>query len=172
MGNRRKSLVRPRHFTGRPSPLKTALRPNALKYASVLVETICRLAGADSMIGSNAGRLQRAILDHDTPYLFEHLVRSFSLQGISDRAAWAYMENHDQPRWLDLQRVTLRSPACPKLRSYWSFHGCGYRKGLMTCAEPATLLKCSVPRHDFRNGRLNQTTYSLSFSSAMLLPGI
>lgn len=70
----------------------------------VLVDTVCRLAGSDGLIGSNTGRLAQAILDRDTPYLFEHLVRSFSLQGISDRAAWTYMENHDQPGWQDLRR--------------------------------------------------------------------
>ncbi|MEH2489454.1 hypothetical protein [Bradyrhizobium sp. AZCC 2230] len=69
----------------------------------VLVDTICRLAGANNLIGSETSRLQQAIVDRDTPYLFEHLVGSFSLQGISDRAALTYMENHDRPSWRDLQ---------------------------------------------------------------------
>ncbi|MBR0842912.1 hypothetical protein JQ607_22145 [Bradyrhizobium liaoningense] len=127
----------------------------------MLLETVCGLAGSDDLIGRNASHLRQAILDRDTPYLFEHLVRSFSLQGVSDRAAWTYMENRDQPGWQDLHRATARPPACPKLRSYWTYHGCGYRKGNRTCAEPETLSKCSVPRHALRNGRLNQTTYSL-----------
>ena len=41
---------------------------------------------------------------------------SFSLQGISDRAALTYMDNHDRPTWQDLEQATSRPPACPKLR--------------------------------------------------------
>ncbi|WP_354101123.1 hypothetical protein [Bradyrhizobium sp. RT5a] len=127
------------------------------------MDTICRLAGADDLIGQGTGRLQQAIVDGDTPYLFEHLVESFSLQGISDRAALTYMENHDRPSWRDLQQATSRPPACPKLRGYWTFCGCGYRKAARTCAEPGALAECSVPRPALRNGRLNQMTYSLFF---------
>src|SRR3954452_8575977 len=32
-----------------------------------------------------------------------------------------------------------------------------------TCSEPAHLSACPVPRHDLRNGRLNQTAYALFF---------
>lgn len=161
MGNRRTSTRRHRHSTKRSATRAASVHPEHLDHALALVDTICRLAGAGNLIGSEAGRLRRAILDRDTPYLFEHLVRSFSLQGISDRAAWTYMENHDQPTWRDLQQVTSKPPACPKLRSYWTFYGCGYRKAARTCSEPATLSRCSLPRHALRNGRLNQTTYSL-----------
>lgn len=128
-----------------------------------LVDTVCRLAGADDLIGPGIGRLTQAILDRDTPYLFEHLVGSFSLQGISDRAALTYMENHDRPTWQDLQRANSQPPACPKLRGYWTFCGCGYRKNARACAEPELVSNCSVPRPALRNGRLNQMTYSLFF---------
>ncbi|WLA64700.1 hypothetical protein [Bradyrhizobium diazoefficiens] len=75
----------------------------------VLLDTVCRLAGSGDLIGPKTGRrLQQAILDHDTPYLFEHLVGSFSMQGISDRAALTYMESHDRPSWRDLQQATSR----------------------------------------------------------------
>lgn len=161
MGNKRTSLRRPREPRNGPTTRAPPVHSEPLDDALVLVDTICRLAGADSLTGPDSSRLQQAILDRDTPYLFEHLVRSFSLQGISDRAAWTYMENHDQPGWQDLQRATSRPPACPKLHSYWSLCGCGYRKGSRTCAEPAALSRCSLPRHALRNGRLNQTTYSL-----------
>lgn len=145
-----------------PQRPRQALYREALDRSVKLVDTVCRLAGAERLIGPTTFRLCQAILDRDTPYLFEHLVRSFSLQGISDRAAWTYMENHDQPGWRDLQRATAQ-PACSKLRGYWSFCGCGYRKGGRTCAEPATLRRCPVPRHALRNGRLNQMAYSLFF---------
>ncbi|WP_338692472.1 hypothetical protein V5279_41025 [Bradyrhizobium sp. 26S5] len=129
--------------------------------AVTLVDTVCRLAGAESLIGAESNDLRRAILNHDTPRLFEHLLEAFSLQGISDHAARSYMGHRGRPTWRDLQRATLRPPACSKLRCYWSFHGCGYRKDGRTCAEPEILTYCSLPRHDLRNGRLNQTTYSL-----------
>src|SRR5436853_195622 len=54
-----------------------------------------------------------------------------------------------------------RPPACTKLRCFWSFHGCGYRKDGKTCAAPDIVSNCSLPRHDLRNGRLNHTAYSL-----------
>ncbi|TYL92735.1 hypothetical protein FXB40_23885 [Bradyrhizobium rifense] len=160
MGNKRTSLKQPCRSRNGPTP---PVHPEPFDHAAVLVETICRLAGSDTLIGQNAGHLQRAILDGDTPYLFEHLVRSFSLQGISDRAALTYMENHDRPSWRDLQQATSRPPTCPKLRGYWTFCGCGYRKAARTCAEPGAIAKCSVPRSALRNGRLNQVTYSLFF---------
>ncbi|UGY25486.1 hypothetical protein HU675_0000615 [Bradyrhizobium septentrionale] len=132
-----------------------------MDHAALLVDAVCRLAGAENLISAESNRLRQAILNQDTPQLFEHLLEAFSLQGISDRAARSYMDDHGSPAWRDLQRATFRPPACSKLRSYWSFHGCGYRKDGRTCAEPEIASRCSLPRHDLRNGRLNQTTYSL-----------
>ncbi|MCP2132835.1 hypothetical protein ABH977_008372 [Bradyrhizobium ottawaense] len=146
-----------------PATPAALVHTKPLDRALVLANTICSLAGADGLIGPGTGGLQQAIADHDTPYLFEHLVGSFSLQGISDRAALTYMERHDRPSWRDLQQATSRPPARPKLRGYWTFYGCAYQKAARTCAEPAALAQCSVPRPALRNGRLNQMTYSLFF---------
>jgi hypothetical protein len=56
----------------------------------------------------------------------------------------------------------LRQPVgCPKLRSYWRFQNCRYNKTRYTCAEPDHLPRCPLPRQWLRNGRLNQTAYSL-----------
>ncbi|UGY16783.1 hypothetical protein HAP48_0004380 [Bradyrhizobium septentrionale] len=133
----------------------------ALDRAALLVDTVCRLAGAENLISAESNRLRQAILNYDTPQLFKYLLEAFSLQGISDHAARSYMDHHGSPAWHDLQQATARPPACSKLRSYWSFHGCGYRKDSRTCAQPWIAPHCSLPRHDLRNGRLNQTTYSL-----------
>jgi hypothetical protein len=54
-----------------------------------------------------------------------------------------------------------RAPSCPKLESYWHFHGCRYNKSRYTCAEPDHLPGCPLPKHWLRNGRLNQTAYAL-----------
>lgn len=164
MENKRAIPSRPRKPTSGFATRAAHVHSEPLDRALVLLDTVCRLAGSGDLIGPKTGRrLQQAILDHDTPYLFEHLVGSFSMQGISDRAALTYMESHDRPSWRDLQQATSRPLACPKLRNYWTFCGCGYRKAARTCAEPAALAKCSVPRTVLRNGRLNQMTYSLFF---------
>jgi hypothetical protein len=55
------------------------------------------------------------------------------------------------------------SPACPKLNGYWRFDDFGYRKGANTCSEPHHIDACPLPRHQLRNGRLNQMAYSLYF---------
>ena len=54
-------------------------------------------------------------------------------------------------------------PTCPKLQSYWTFDRCGYDKGSRCCCEPEQIEACPLPRHKLRNGRLNQTAYSLFF---------
>ena len=52
-------------------------------------------------------------------------------------------------------------PTCPKLQSYWHFHGCRYDKISRTCSEPDHIDGCPLPTHPLRNGRLNQMAYSL-----------
>lgn len=137
----------------------------ALDHAVVLIDTVCCLAGDEQLIGNQSDpeikRLRRAIDEHDTPYLFEQLMEAFSLQGISDHAAYSYMERHGRLTWRDLERTTNRAPTCSKLRCYWTFHDCGYRKGAQNCSKPEILSECLLPRHDLRNGRLNQTGYGL-----------
>ncbi len=155
----------------RPGRTKSSRHPNSLQFgaaldhAVVLIDTICCLAGDGHLIGNQSSpdvkQLRRAIADHDTPYLFEQLMVAFSMQGISDHAAYTYMERHGRLTWRDLDRATSRQATCCKLRSYWTFHDCSYRKEAQTCGEPEILPVCPVPKHDLRNGRLNQTGYSL-----------
>jgi hypothetical protein len=63
--------------------------------------------------------------------------------------------------WRDIDQKLGRGVGCPKLKSYWHFHDCRYDKVSRTCAEPEHISRCPLPRHDLRNGRLNQTAYSL-----------
>jgi hypothetical protein len=102
-----------------------------------------------------------AIEQHDTATLFNWLAEAVSYQGVSDRIAWAYMERHGRATWADIQGNLGRGPSCPKLASYWQFFDCRYHKGSGTCAEPDHLPDCPLPNHRLRNGRLNQTAYSL-----------
>lgn len=71
------------------------------------------------------------------------------------------MDAHGRPTWNELRRATRQGVACSKLSSYWSLSNCGYKKSSRKCARPELLSLCSLPRHDLRNGRLNQTAYSL-----------
>jgi hypothetical protein len=137
----------------------------ALDHAVALVDAVCCLAGDDSLVGNRKkdeiNQLRRAIDVHDTPYLFDQLMVIFSLQGISDHAAYVYMERHGRVTWRDFERATTSPPRCTKLHCYWTFNDCGYQKGARTCADLKILPMCPLPEHDLRNGRLNQTAYSL-----------
>jgi hypothetical protein len=84
-----------------------------------------------------------------------------SYQGVSDSIAERYMERHGRVRWRDIAKALADQPSCPKLTCYWALEGCGYRKGSGSCATPEHQPACPLPRHDLRNGRLNQTAYSL-----------
>ena len=63
--------------------------------------------------------------------------------------------------WRDIDQKLGRGVSCPKLKSYWHFHGCRYEKASRTCAEPEHIGACPLPSHDLRNGHLNQAAYSL-----------
>ena len=98
----------------------------------------------------------------DTTVVFDWLIAALSYQGIADQIAYDYMEQHGHVRWDDMnQKLAGDASCCPKLRSYWHFHDCGYTKLRRTCAEPNHISRCPLPTHDLRNGRLNQTAYAL-----------
>ena len=71
------------------------------------------------------------------------------------------MEKHGTASWSAVEASLKRSPSCRKLQTYWDYAGCRYDKGSFTCAEPDHIDTCPVPRPRLRNGRLNQTAYSL-----------
>lgn len=131
-----------------------------------LVRHICEVAGARNLIDDSRVGLARhgviaAVRRHDTPAIFDWLINTLSYQGVSDSIAFSYMEQHGRVRWHQVGGALDDNPSCPKLGCYWAFEGCGYRKGSGLCAQPEHRLACPLPRHDLRNGRLNQTAYSL-----------
>lgn len=135
-------------------------------YAVHLVRSVCRLTAPLAYLQDVRARLSRAgviaaVRSHNTSALFDWFAENVSLQGISDEVAIGYMRDHGRPSYADIAAKLNRRHACPRLRSYWHYFGCGYRKAASICAEPHRLQKCCVPTHDFRNGRLNQTAYSL-----------
>src|SRR3954449_4814355 len=104
-----------------------------------------------------------AVRDHDTPALFDWLADALSYQGVSDAIAERYMDEHGSISFYEVQNGLRQRPSCPRLTSYWQFAECRFAKTAQTCSEPAHLSACPVPRHDLRNGRLNQTAYALFF---------
>jgi hypothetical protein len=106
-------------------------------------------------------RLDQAIARRQTPPIFDWLLTTFSFQGISDRVAREYMDKHGTASWVEMEASLKVSPSCQKLRSYWAYNACRFDKGSRTCSEPDQIADCPVPRPHLRNGRLNQTAYSL-----------
>jgi hypothetical protein len=134
-------------------------------YALNLVHRVCCLAGDPEFLARRrSGRcnsLASAIERHDSGRIFNWLVQTLSYQGIADRIAHDYMQRHGSARWARIKASLDRKPSCPKLRGYWPFYDCRYRKGSATCAEPRHIGACPLPRLPLRNGHLNQMAYSL-----------
>jgi hypothetical protein len=138
----------------------------AIDHAVRLIHAICGLAGSPTLIDDiraelAADKVRAAIRRGDTAAVFDWLMAALSYQGISDQVAYEYMERHGRATWADIDQKLGRGASCPKLKSYWQFHGCRYDKISRTCAEPEYISRCPLPSHDLRNGRLNQTAYSL-----------
>jgi hypothetical protein len=137
---------------------------SALDHATQLVHRVCCLAGVADLVNAiriDNSAIRAAIKRHDTAALFKWLMTVLSYQGIADRVAADYMDRHGRVTWREIERALASGPSCPKLQGYWHFHGCRYHKTSQTCAEPDHLLRCPLPNRNLRNGRLNQTAYSL-----------
>jgi hypothetical protein len=139
---------------------------SAIDHAVRVVHSVCCLAGSASLIDDiradlRAEGIPSAIRRHDTATLFDWLISALSYQGISDQVATEYMERHGRAQWADIDVKVAASPTCPKLGSYWHFHGRRYDKISRTCSEPDHIDGCPLPTHQLRNGRLNQMAYSL-----------
>jgi hypothetical protein len=138
----------------------------ALTHARRLILLVCHLAGTAAFIdeaglGPEGKDLRKAIRSRNTAILFDHLVAALSYQGISDEVAKNFMDRHGLASWQVIESALRKRPSCPKLTSYWHFYDCRYNKSRFTCAEPNHLADCPLPRSWLRNGRLNQTAYSL-----------
>lgn len=149
------------------APLADRQDSAVLRHAVKIIRRICWLAGDADLLDEIRAELQAegipaAIRRRDTGPLFDWLMAALSYQGISDRVATDYMARHGRARWADIVAgMAANNAPCPKLRSFWQFSGCRYDKISQTCAEPDRFGCCPLPRHDLRNGRLNQTAYSL-----------
>src|SRR4029077_16498886 len=138
----------------------------AINHAVRPIHAVCGLAGSPTLIDEiraepRADKVQAAIRNRDTGPVFDWLMAALSYQGISDQVAYDYMEKHGRATWRQIKQGLGRGATCPKLKSYWHFHGCRYEKAIRTCTEPEHIGACPLPSHDLRNGHLNQAAYSL-----------
>jgi hypothetical protein len=138
----------------------------ALTHATRLILQVCQLAGTaafidDAGLGPEGKDLRKAIRSRNTAALFDRLVAALSYQGISDEIAKNFMDRHGLASWHVIELALRNRPSCPKLGSYRHFCDCRYNKTRFNCAEPNHLADCPLPKSWLRNGRLNQTAYSL-----------
>jgi hypothetical protein len=141
-------------------------RTTDIDHAVRVIHRVCCLAGSAGLIDKIRADLdddgvRTAMRKRDTAAVFDWLIAALSYQGIADQIAYDYMEQHGYLQWEDINKKLAHGASCPKLRSYWHFHGCGYTKLRQTCTEPDHISSCPLPTHDLRNGHLNQLAYSL-----------
>jgi hypothetical protein len=152
--------------TVQPStPKHLSKRQRDLNTATALVRRTCEIAGDLGIIDNTREQLAHddirdAVQTHDNDALFGWINATFAFAGIADRVAHGYMEQHGRLTASDIAR-TLPQQSCGKLKSYWHFDDCKYRKQAKSCAKPKLLRRCALPKHDLRHGGLNQTAYSL-----------
>src|SRR5215218_10796059 len=135
-------------------------------YATGLVLAVCKLAGPLTLIddlqaGAKRAGITAAVENHDTAALFPWLLEQLCFQGIADTVALGYMDRHGTVTAAEMDSALHPRPSCPKLATYWTFYGCGFRKSHSACKQPEHYLACPLPRAPMRNGSLNQLAYSL-----------
>lgn len=140
-----------------------------MAFARDLIKSICEVSADRNFVTSPSEtisidtRLVAALRTNDTASLFDWMMDSFSFQGISDSVADSYLDSNGNATWQSIRSELARRPTCPLLRSYWTFEGCRYEKTRVSCTQPDHIGHCPLPRHPLRNGRLNQTAFSLYF---------
>lgn len=138
----------------------------ATEHAVSIVERVCQLAGkltfaSDLRRDFLTGGLLTAVKHHGTPAIYDWLIGVLSYQGIANSVAEGFLQQHGNVSYREIEAALAAKPSCPKLGSHWHFNDCGYRKTAQSCSKPGHFAKCSLPEHFLRNGRLNQTAYSL-----------
>src|SRR5665647_3957686 len=89
-------------------------------YAHRIIYTVCCLAGCSSFVDDARDNLvnegvHSAIEAHNTPVLFDWMVRAFSFQGIADAIAADYMDRHGALTWAAITADLGAGPACLKI---------------------------------------------------------
>ena len=139
--------------------------PVDLDHALAVLGPVLALAPPD-YLGDLRQRLKAegivaAVTTRRSDVLFDWLTPQLALQGISDHSAFTYARSRPAVTFADIAVDLTATPPCPRLRAYWVFADCGYRKSAATCAEPDLLKACSLPCHDLRKGALNVAVHGL-----------
>jgi hypothetical protein len=141
--------------------------PDPLAHALKVIRPALLLASADFIDEITdhlwVSGIQDAVARHDNKPLFNWIVRLLSFQGISDRVALGFDARHGGITWDKIDAGLRNGATCPKLRSYWHFADCRYRKGLGSCSEPLHLADCPLPGAPLRKGVLNEAAFGLFF---------
>jgi hypothetical protein len=104
-----------------------------------------------------------AKLHHKSIRLYQYLVEAFLLAGGGDQSNHGYYEKQKVKPTFNRVKRALKAAHCPKLASFETFKGCGYRKTMKNCNEPTFLSNCSLPTFDMKRGALNHMAFSLYF---------
>jgi hypothetical protein len=91
------------------------------------------------------------------------LVEAFILSGGGDQSNQGYYVKQNHKPTFNRVKRAVKAAQCPKLADFESFKGCGYRKGVKSCNEPAFLKTCPLPGFDMKRGALNLMAFSLYF---------
>ncbi len=138
---------------------------NGIDHALRILRPVLALAPstflADIRLQLDAAGVVDAVARRDTAIIYGWMVPLIALQGIGDRAAFAFQRSRSPVRWSDLEAGLSSKPSCGRLACYWAFDGCGYRKAMRTCSEPTHTARCPLPRLPLRKGGLNQAAFAL-----------
>ena len=138
-----------------------------LPSATRLINSLCDIAHGTNELEAlrtsrSSAKLRKAIRSHDDKVIFSWLMRTFSYQGLSDRAVEQYIEENGNADYTGIE-ASLSDGDCEKLEGFWKFQRCGYEKTKHTCSCRSKIVTCPLPKLPLRNGRLNQLAYSLFF---------
>jgi hypothetical protein len=147
------------------------MRPHSLieyRRAERLINTLCDIAHGTTELRKLTNRrfashLCQAIVRGDNNALYSWLMNTFSYQGLSDQAARKFIEEHGNAEFTDISNGLESSVLCDKLKGFWTFKHCYYQKARQSCSCARMTSCCPLPRPPLRNGRLNQTAFSLYF---------
>ena len=95
----------------------------------------------------------------DTAAVFDWLIAALSYQGISDQIAYDYMEQHGYVQWMISKTCPRRH--LPQAQELLAFQSLRLHQAASDLHRARSHRRCPLPTHDLRNGRLNQTAYSL-----------
>ena len=124
------------------------------------IERICKLNSSfEDDISIATSELRRELWktnnhNQKSRYIYKFLMQCFSFQGISDRAAITYRDEHGDITFFQINKKLSEyknfSKKCSKLKDFHSFTECGYRKSENTCilfANPALTAKHRLGDH-------------------------